>query len=56
MIRHDAIVNVITDALSAHIKECCDENFQRGVARGRCEQRFEDAKRNEKEANDVAES
>lgn len=31
MIRHDAIVNVITQALAAHIKECCDESFQRGA-------------------------
>ena len=42
MIRHDAIVNVITDALSAYIKECCDESFQRGVERGRFEQRCDD--------------
>lgn len=49
MIRHDAIVNVITDALSAYIKECCDESFQRGVERGRFEERCDESKRKEQE-------
>lgn len=49
MIRHDAIVNVITDALAAYIKECCDESFQRGVERGRFEERCDEAKRKEQE-------
>lgn len=49
MIRHDAIVNVITDALAAYIKECCDESFQRGVERGRFEERCDESKRKEQE-------
>jgi hypothetical protein len=49
MIRHDAIVNVITDALSAYIKECCDESFQRGVERGRFEERCDESKRKEQD-------
>ena len=49
MIRHDAIVNVITDALAAYMKECCDESFQRGVERGRFEERSDELKRKEQE-------
>jgi len=49
VIRHDAIVNVITDALAAYIKECCDESFQRGVERGRFEERCDEAKLKEQE-------
>lgn len=44
MISYDAILNVITDALAAYVRKCCDESFQRGVERGRLEQRNNDAK------------
>jgi len=50
MMRHDAILNVITEALHTYIKELCDESFQRGVERGRFEERY--AQRLEEAARD----
>jgi len=47
MIKHDAILNVITEALAKYVKECCDEEFRRGVERGAYEERC--AIRREKE-------
>lgn len=41
MIRNELLLNVITDAISVHIEECCMDAFQRGVERGRYEERFD---------------
>lgn len=56
MIRNELLLNVITDAISVHIEECCMDAFQRGVERGRYEERFDQRKaREEADAKDKLE-